>query len=78
MSASAIPCGGNEPLKVGDPVQIVPKWQDPGDENYARVVIEAPPNTDQVRIRTKAPGLVFQSTEWIKADRLVLVAAAPE
>ena len=36
-----IPRNGTEPLKVGDRVQIVPEWQDPGDEKYERFVIEA-------------------------------------
>jgi hypothetical protein len=27
-----IPRSGTVPLKVGDRVQIVPEWQDPGDE----------------------------------------------
>ena len=66
-----IPRSGTEPLKVGDQVQIVPEWQDPGDEKYERFVIEAPPNTSQVRIRTIIPSLVFQPTEWIEADKLV-------
>ena len=29
-----IPRNGTEPLKVGDRVQIVPEWQDPGDDRY--------------------------------------------
>ena len=37
-----MPRNGTEPLKVGDRVQIVPEWQDPGDEKYERFVIEAP------------------------------------
>ena len=68
-----IPRGGTEPLKVGDRVQIVPEWQDPGDERFERIVIEAPPNTTQVRIRTIIPGLVFHPTEWIEADHLILL-----
>jgi hypothetical protein len=68
-----IPRGGTEPLKVGDRVQIVPEWQDPGDERFERFVIEAPPNTTQVRIRTVVPGFVFHPTEWIEADKLNLI-----
>ncbi|TAE72789.1 MAG: hypothetical protein EAZ84_13840 [Verrucomicrobia bacterium] len=68
-----IPRGGTEPLKVGDRVQIVPEWQDPGDERFERFVIEAPPNSTQVRIRTIIPGLVFHPTEWIEADHLILI-----
>jgi hypothetical protein len=68
-----IPRGGTEPLEVGDRVQIVPEWQDPGDDRFERFVIEAPPNCNQVRIRTVIPGLVFHPTEWIEADHLVLI-----
>ena len=70
-----IPRGCSEPLKVGDRVQIVPEWQDSGDDRFERFVIEAPPNTAQVRIRTLIPGLVFHPTEWIEADHLILLSA---
>ena len=69
-----IPRDGTEPLKVGDRVQIVPEWQDPGDDKFERFIIEAPPNTTQVRIRTVIPGFVFHPTEWIEADKLVLLS----
>jgi hypothetical protein len=68
-----IPRNGTEPLKVGDRVQIVPEWQDPGDERFERFVIEAPPNTTQVRIQAIIPGFVFQPVEWIEADKLVFI-----
>ena len=68
-----IPRGGSEPLKVGDRVQIVPEWQDPGDDQFERFVIEALPDCTQVRIRTLIPGLVFHPTEWIEADHLILI-----
>lgn len=70
-----IPRNGTEPLKVGDRVQIVPEWQDPGDERFERFVIEAPPDTTQVHIRTVIPGLAFHPTEWIEADHLILLPA---
>lgn len=73
---SAIPRDGTEPLSVGDQVQIVPEWQDPGDDKYESFVIEAPANTSQVRIRTIIPDIVFCPTEWIEADKLVLVKPA--
>ena len=66
-----IPRNGTEPLKVGDRVQIVPEWQDPGDDRYERFVIEAPPDCTRVRIQAVVPGLVIQPTEWIEADKLV-------
>ena len=54
-----IPRNGTEPLKVGDRVQIVPEWQDPGDDQYERLVIEAPRDWNRVRIQAVVPGLVF-------------------
>ena len=68
-----IPRGGTEPLRVGDRVQIVPEWQDPGADRFESFVIEASPNIAQVRIRTVIPGLVFHPTEWIEADHLILL-----
>ena len=69
-----IPRGGTEPLKVGDRVQIVPEWQDPGDALFECFVIEAPTDSTRVRIRIIIPGLV-QLTEWIEADHLILLPA---
>ena len=68
-----IPRNGTEALKVGDRVQIVPEWQDPGDEEYARVVIEAPEDCTRIRIQEMVPGLFLQPVEWIEADRLCLL-----
>jgi hypothetical protein len=66
-----IPRNGTAPIKVGDHVQIVPEWQDPGDEKYERFVIEAPPDCTHVRIQAVIPGLFFQPVEWIEADHLL-------
>ena len=66
-----IPSNSTEPLKVGDRVQIVPEWQDSGDEKFERFVIEAPGDTTQVRIRTLIPSFTIHPTEWIEADRLI-------
>ena len=68
-----IPRNGTEPLKIGDRVQIVPEWQDPGDDQYERFVIEAPPDCTRVRIKAMVSGLFFQPVEWIEADRLILL-----
>jgi hypothetical protein len=70
-----IPRNGTEPLKVGDRVQIVPEWQDPGDDQYQRFVIEAPDNCTSVRIRAIIPGFVFHPVEWIEANKLILLSA---
>jgi hypothetical protein len=68
-----IPSNSPEPLKVGDRVRIVPEWQDPGDDAYERVVIEAPADSTRVRVRTIVPGFLIQPTEWIEAGKLVLL-----
>lgn len=68
-----IPSNSPEPLKVGYQVQIVPEWQDPGDDKYRCFVIEAPENCSEVRIQTVVPGLFFQPTEWIEAAKLVIL-----
>jgi hypothetical protein len=54
-------------------VQIVPEWQDPGDDEFERVVIEAPPDSPRVLVRTLIPGMEIQPTETIEATRLVRV-----
>lgn len=68
-----IPRGGTEPLKLGDRVQIVPEWQDEGDDEFECLVIEAPTDSTRVRIRIIIPCLIFQPTEWIEADHLILI-----
>ena len=67
-----IPSNSAVPLKAGDRVQIVPAWQDPGDDQFERIVIEAPDDSTRVRIRTIIPGFLIQPTEWIESDKLVL------
>lgn len=57
-----IPRNGTELLKVGDQVQIVPEWQDPGDDQFESFVIEAPPDCTRVRIRTILPNLIIYPT----------------
>jgi hypothetical protein len=69
-----IPRNGTDPLQVGDRVQIVPEWQDPGDDRFESFVIEAPPDATRVRIRTLIPGLFFHPTEWIEADHLIHIS----
>ena len=68
-----IPSNDTAPLKVGVRVQIVPEWQDQGDDKYERFVIEAPEDCSRVRIQAVVPGLFFQPVEWIDADHLLLL-----
>ena len=72
-----IPVNGTEPLKIGDRVQIVPEWQDPGDDRFERFVIEAPDDCTRVRIRTIIPEFSIQPVEWIEADKLILLPSHP-
>ena len=70
-----IPSKGTMPLKVGDRVRIVPEWQDPGDDQYERLVIEAPVDSTRVLIRALIPDMTIQPTEWIEASMLVHLPA---
>jgi len=70
-----VPSNSTAPLKAGDRVRIVPAWQDPGDDRFERFVIEAPDNSTRVLIRTLIPGFHIQPTEWIEADKLVVLPA---
>ena len=68
-----IPLNSTEPLKVGDHVQIVPEWQDPGDNQFERIITEAPDDSSRVLIRTLIPGFTIHPTEWIEAEHLILL-----
>jgi hypothetical protein len=68
-----IPSNSIRPLIAGERVQIVPEWQDPGDDEFERVVIEAPPGSPLVLIRTLIPGMEIQPAETIEASKLVRV-----
>ena len=68
----AIPYNGTVPLKAGDRVQIVPEWQDLGDNRYERIVIEVPPDCTRVLVRKLIPGFFIQPTSWIEAGQLIL------
>lgn len=70
-----VPSNNSQPLKVGDRVRIVPGWQDTGDDKFERLVIEAPDDSTRVHIRTILPGFTIHPTEWIEADKLVLLPA---
>jgi len=65
-----IPHNSIRPLTVGERVQILPKWQDAGDSDFVRIVIEAPADSPRVLIQTKIPGMAIQPTETIEASQL--------
>ena len=60
-------------FKVGDRVRIKPEWQDEGDDEFERVVIEAPENSPRVLIKTLIPGFEYPPTERIEVSKLVRV-----
>jgi hypothetical protein len=61
-------------LKVGDRVRIKPEWEDEGDDEFERVVIEAPENSPRVLIKTLIPGFEYPPTERIEISKLVRVS----
>jgi hypothetical protein len=67
---SPIPANDTQPLRVGDLVRIAPQFQDPGDDEFERVVIEAPGDSTRVMVETRIPGLTYSPTERIEARML--------
>jgi hypothetical protein len=57
-------------LKVGDHVQIKPEWQDDGDHEFERIVIEAPENSHRLLIKTLIPSFKYPPTERIEITKL--------
>jgi hypothetical protein len=61
-------------FKVGDRVRIKPEWQDEGDDEFERIVIETPENSPRVLIKTLIPGFEYPPTERIEISKLVRVS----
>jgi hypothetical protein len=57
-------------LKVGDRVRIKPEWQDPGDDEFERVVIEAPADCTRVLVQTIIPGFTHHPVARIEVSML--------
>jgi len=72
---SPIPANDTRPLRVGDRVRIVPKFQDAGDDEFERVVVEAPEDCTRVLVETRIPGFTYNPTERIEAAMLERVGA---
>ena len=68
--SSPIPSNDTHPLCVGDLVRIASRFQDPGDDDFERVIIEAPDNSTRVLVETRIPGLTHNPTERIEASML--------
>ena len=57
-------------LKVGDRVRIKPEWQDPGDDEFERIVIEAPADCTRVLVQTIIPGYTHHPVARIEVSML--------
>lgn len=61
---------------MGDSVRIKLEWQDEGDDEFERVVIEAPENSPRVLIKTPIPSLEYPPTELIEIKMLERVGGS--
>jgi len=68
-----MPANSIRPLVSGDRVRILPEFQDAGDDDFERIVIEAPADSPRVLLQTMIPGFVVPPTERIEARLLVRV-----
>jgi hypothetical protein len=68
-----IPANDTRPLVPGDRVRILPEFQDEGDDGFERIVVEAPPESPRVLIKTMIPGFQYPPTERIEARMLTRV-----
>ncbi len=57
-------------LKVGDRVRIKPEWQDDGDDEFERIVIEAPADCIRVLVQTIIPGFTHNPVARIEVSML--------
>jgi hypothetical protein len=57
-------------FEVGDRVRIKPEWQDPGDDEFERVVIEAPADCTRVLVQTIIPGFTHHPVARIETSML--------
>ncbi len=62
----------------GDRVRILPEFQDEGDDDFERIVIEAPADSPRVLIETRIPGMTYPPTERIEAKMLARVQSRPK
>jgi hypothetical protein len=57
-------------FEVGDRVRIKPEWQDPGDDEFERIVIEAPADCTRVLVQTIIPGYTHHPVARIEVSML--------
>ena len=63
-------------LQVGDRVRIHPEWQDPGDDDFVRIVIEAPDDSPHVLVRALIPNFEHHPIERIPASHLIRIVGS--
>jgi hypothetical protein len=51
-------------------VRILPEFQDEGDDEFERIVVEAPADSPRVLVKTLIPGFEYAPTERIEARML--------
>ena len=57
-------------LTTGQKVRILSEFQDDGGDQFERIVVEAPADSNRVIIRTLIPGMFILPTETIEAKKL--------
>lgn len=65
-----IPANDIKPLIAGDKVRIVLQFQDPGDDEFDRIVIEAPEGCNRMLVEARIPNFNTYPTERIVAGML--------
>lgn len=76
--STPIPSNSDCPLRVGDRVKILPEFQDEGDDEFERIVVEAPTDSSRVLIQTIIPGMNLLPTERIEASMLLILRTLEE
>jgi len=65
-----LPHNQDSTFSVGDRVRIKSEWQDPGDDEFERVVIEAPEDCTRVLVQTIIPGFTHNPVARIETFML--------
>jgi hypothetical protein len=77
LSESPLPANSAEPLVAGDRVRILPEFQDEGDDEFERIVVEAPSDSPRVLVKTLIPGFEYPPTERVEAHMLEKLPPEP-
>lgn len=69
MSAP-VPFNDTHLLVPGDRVRILSEFQDEGDDEFERIIVEAPSDSPRVLVKTLIPGFKYPPMERIEARML--------